>query len=182
MKKLNQIEPFSAEVEITEYHPYDPNLPLVFLELQRIIQNVLPEVKIEHVGSSSIPGVGGRNAIDIVIPAEDPEQGTIRRQLLKLGFQVSPFKHFMPLLVGGIEFEGKVYTILLYVISSRSQVITGWITFRDYMRTHPGDARSYALLKQQTVAAGKRDGWSYQRAKTPFLESIMKKLGAGIPG
>ena len=179
---MNKIKSFTSQSDTTEYHPYDPNLPAVFLEIKGLIEEALPNVKVEHVGSSSIPGVGGRNAIDIVIPAAKAEEPAIRQGLQGLGFQDSPFKHFLPLMVGVIAHEGKDYTILLYVISQDSEVYTGWIAFRNYMRTHPEDSHSYDELKQQSIAAGKVDGWSYQKAKTPFLVSITEKIAKSTQG
>ena len=159
-----------------EYHPYDTNLPIVFAELRRLLQEELPTLQIEHVGSSSIPGVGGRNAIDIVILAAEANQADIKQHLYDLGFEDSPFRHFLPLLVGAIVFQNNDYPILLYVLSPDSDVYRGWITFRDYLRAHPEDAQEYNTLKQQIIAAGNIEGRHYQQAKTPFLISMMAKI------
>lgn len=173
MKSIKSIATSSYTVD---YHPYDANLPAVFNEVKRLIQQALPDVRVEHVGSSSISGVGGRNAIDIVIPAVASDQAAIKSHLATLGFQDSPWQHFLPLLVGAVVFQAKEYTILLYVLPPDSDVYTGWITFRDYMRTHPEDARAYDLMKQQTIADGKVQRGQYQQAKTPFLVSMMAKI------
>ena len=173
---MNPIKNLSSYSDTAEYHPYDANLPMAFNEVKRLIQEVLPDIQVEHVGSSSIPGVGGRNVIDMVIPAADPDQAAIKHHLYALGFQDSPFRHFLPLLVGVIAFQGHGYPILLYVLSPESEVYADWITFRDYMRAHAEDAQAYDTVKQQAIAAGKVEGGRYQQAKTPFLISVMAKI------
>ncbi len=83
MKSIRSIATSSYTVD---YHPYDANLPAVFNEVKRLIQQALPDARVEHVGSSSIPGVGGRNAIDIVIPTAVSDQAAIKSHLATLGF------------------------------------------------------------------------------------------------
>lgn len=114
--------------------------------------------------------------IDMVIPAETQDQPFVKQHLLALGFQDSPFQHFLPLLVGTVSDHGKEYTILLYVITSDSDIYRGWIMFRDYMRTHSEDAQAYDTVKKQTIAAGNVEVQRYQQAKTPFLVSIREKI------
>src|SRR5262249_42926304 len=126
---MKPIKSISTLSDTTDYHPYDANLPAVFNEIKHLIQQVLPNIQVEHVGSSSIPGVGGRNVIDMVIPAVDPEQMAIKHHLYALGFQDSPFQHFLPLLVGAVAWQGNDYSILLYVIPPNLDIYKGWITF-----------------------------------------------------
>lgn len=173
MKQIKQITTFS---ETVHYHPYEGNLPVVFEEIKNIIRTKLPHVHVEHVGSSSIPGVGGRNVIDMAIAAQEADQVVIKNQLCDLGFQDSPFEHYLPLLVGAFDFRGKEYAILLYVVQPDSDVYQGWIMFRDHMRVHPEDAQAYDQVKRQNIAAGLGEGGRYQEAKTPFLVSMMERI------
>jgi GrpB-like predicted nucleotidyltransferase (UPF0157 family) len=173
---MTQIKSMNRLSNTVQYHPYDPNLPAVFDKVKSLIQQALPAVQVEHVGSSSIPGVGGRNVIDMVIPAENQDQPSVKQHLLALGFQNSPFQHFLPLLVGVVSDHGQEYTILLYVIPPDSDIYRGWITFRDYMRTHSEDAQAYDTVKQQTIASGNVEVRRYQQAKTPFLVSMTEKI------
>jgi GrpB-like predicted nucleotidyltransferase (UPF0157 family) len=169
-----------------EYHPYDPRLPEVFDAVKSIIQQALPlattgGAQVEHVGSSSIPGIGGRNVVDIVIPAAEPEQAAIKHGLHALGFQDNPFRHFLPLLVGVLPYQERDYTLLVYVLAPESEIYTGWVAFRDHMRRHPEDAQAYDALKQQIVAEGAVGGGRYQQAKTSFLVSIAEKIQRPTP-
>src|SRR5258706_1975255 len=177
---MNMIKKVTTFSNAAEYHPYDTNLSAVFEQIKNIIQQPLPGIQVEHVGSSSIPGVGGRNVIDIAIPTIDLDQTSIKDQLKALGFQDAPFRHFLPILIGSVSHQSKEYAILLYVLSLDLDVYKDWIIFRDFMRTHPDDAHAYDQVKQETIAAGKINGANYQQAKTPFLVSTMKKIKMSV--
>ncbi len=161
---------------LVDYQPYDPALPEVFRQVKQLVQKAAGAVVVEHIGSSSIPGMGGRNVLDVAVPVDAEEIPCIRRKLCTLGFQESPFPHYLPLLVGRIDYHEKRYPILLYLLPSESGVYQDWIAFRDYMRTHPETARAYDEVKQRAVAEGETGGEDYQKAKTPFLESISKEI------
>ena len=63
---------------VVQYHTYDPRLPDVFEKIRRLVQASAEPVSVEHVGSSSIPGLGVRNALDIAIAAPEAQQPQIR--------------------------------------------------------------------------------------------------------
>jgi GrpB-like predicted nucleotidyltransferase (UPF0157 family) len=86
------------------------------------------------------------------------------------------------LLVGQIDHQNENYQILLYVISPESSVLADWLSFRDYMRGHPEDARAYCAAKQEAVAKAETGGVDYQEAKTPFLASVSAMNRTGFPG
>ena len=161
---------------VVEYHTYDSRLPNVFEQIKRMIQATAGPVLVEHVGSSSIPGVGGRNLLDIAVPAPESQHADIRKAMYALGFEDSAFPHYLPLLVGQLAHESTNYQILLYVVSPESPVLAGWLRFRDHMRSHSEDAQAYCTAKQEAVASGKAEGRDYQEAKNPFLTVISAKL------
>lgn len=173
---MSEIKNLNEVIKNTTYTPYDTNLPDVFNQIKQIIQNKLPDVDVEHVGSSSITGIGGRNAIDIAIPADEIEHESIKSKLYEIGFNDSPWQHYIPLLVGTIDYQNKNYKILLYVISPESPVFKGWIMYRNYMRKHPEDAKQYDQVKQDVINSGSTATNDYQRDKTPFILSMIKKI------
>jgi GrpB-like predicted nucleotidyltransferase (UPF0157 family) len=177
MKPVHSMKTASGDAPyLVQYHPYDPRLPDVFAKVKDLVQAAAGPVSVEHVGSSSIPGLGGRNALDIAVPATKAQQTGVKSKLYEIGFEDSPFPHFLPLLVGEIIHEGTSYQILLYVVSPDSTVLADWLKFRDHMRTHPEDAQAYAAVKQEAIAKGKSEGDDYQEAKNPFLLDLSAKL------
>jgi GrpB-like predicted nucleotidyltransferase (UPF0157 family) len=174
------IQPFQSRGEsesyALHYEPYDEALPSVFADVKLLIQNIADHVTVEHVGSTSIPGIGGRNVLDVVIPLSEQNQPALRQALYALGFEDSPFPHYLPLLVGRRQHGDKQYPILLYLVSPGSTVFRDWLRFRNHMRTHPDDAKAYDAVKRHVLASGRVDGEHYQEAKSPFLASMSAKL------
>ena len=66
--------------------------------------------------------------------------------------------------------------MLLYIMPEGSEIFRGWLAFRAYMRQHPEEIQNYVEVKKKAIEEGKTDGWSYQQAKTPYLESLVKKM------
>ena len=170
------INSFGTGSDETDYQPYDINLPEVFKSLQALILDAIPGVSVDHIGSSSIPEVGGRNVIDIAIPTTGENNDIIKMKIKNLGFEDSPFPHYLPLLVGSILIKGKQYFILLYIISPENQIYKDWISFRDYMRTNSKDAKEYDRIKKKAIEEGNINGDSYQKIKSPFIQKIISKI------
>lgn len=159
------------------YQDYDEQYPQVFAEVVKAIQAVLPSAHIEHVGSTSIPGLGGRNVLDIVVAAEPARHDEMESKLVRIGFVKSPFTHFLPMLTRSMRCHDQDYPVLLYLLPEEHDIYQGWIAFRTYMQQHPEEVQRYAEVKQRAIAEGKTDPASYQQAKTPYLESLVKRIG-----
>jgi len=158
------------------FEDYDPGYPAAFERLVERIRSVLPIVRIEHVGSTSIPGLGGRRVLDVVIPAETAEHERIRATLLELGFADFPWAHVKPMLRGAVQHGGVDYPILLYILAPDHEYVRGWIAFREHMRRHPEEAERYAEVKRAAIYGGSTDPWSYQQAKAPYLEDLWERI------
>ncbi len=161
---------------VMTYQDYDEQYPQVFAEVVKAIETVLPSSHIEHVGSTSIPGLGGRNVLDIVVVAEPARHAEMESKLVRIGFVKSPFSHFLPMLTKSIRSHDQDYPILLYLLPEEHEIYQGWIAFRKYMQQHLEEIQRYAEVKKRAIAEGKTDPASYQQAKTAYLESLVKHI------
>jgi len=57
------------------FEEYDPAYPSVFAEVVTRIRDALPDVRAEHTGSTSVPGLGGLPAPDMVVVADAGNPG-----------------------------------------------------------------------------------------------------------
>jgi GrpB-like predicted nucleotidyltransferase (UPF0157 family) len=171
-----EIKPFGEGMENAIYAPYDSKLPMIFGEIKKAILKKNSAVSVEHVGSTSIPGMGGRNVLDIAVLCQLQIQSTIIEWLKQIGFKESPFKHYLPLLVASTVWKEKKYFILVYVLSPDNQIYKDWIIFRNYMRQHPQEIEAYIELKKHIVAEGKTRDSEYQKAKNAFLHNLLAKI------
>ncbi len=155
---------------------YDDRYPGAVDCLAESLRSMLPTIRVEHVGSTAVPGLGGRRVLDVVIPAATEEHDRLRSTLLGLGFVDFPFAHIQPLLQGTVRYANEEYPVLLYLLPPDHPYLRGWIACRDYLRGHPDEARRYAEVKRRAIADGQTAPWSYQQAKTPYLEELVKKI------
>ena len=166
-----------GRVIIVDYHPQWPEL---FEELRAPVVAALGElvVIVEHVGSTAVPGLAAKPIIDmdVVVPsiADIPE--AIRR-LAILGYV-----HRGDLGITGREAftspAGKPRHHL-YVCTLESEELRRHRSFRDYLLTHPDDARAYGALKRAAARRFAEDRAAYNEAKTRFVEAVLQRAASG---
>jgi len=133
---------------------------------------------IEHVGSTSVPGLAAKPTIDmdvVVLSAADLPL-TIER-LAALGYQ-----HLGNLGIEGREaFESPSGRLAhhLYVCIRGSVALTNHLTVRDYLRQNSDAAAKYGLLKRRLAKQYPTDATQYVEGKTDFLLGVLRE--AGLP-
>lgn len=160
----------------SKLHPYNLQYPKIYQKIKDLITQLLPNLEIEHIGSTAIPSIYSKSIIDILIPCLQADFSYIISQLKNLGFQTTPFKNIpedRPMLVAGINYKQKFYNIHLHLTPRNSEVHLDNIYFRDQLRQNPKLAKKYERIKKETVAAGKVEPTEYNLAKSPFIKSVL---------
>jgi GrpB-like predicted nucleotidyltransferase (UPF0157 family) len=152
---------------------YDPTWPAKFELHRAIIAKALSDValQIEHIGSSSVPGLAAKPIIDILVVVEDStEESTYLPQLDAVGYLLRVREpdwndHRM--------LRTPERDVHVHVYSAGCREIERSLTFRERLRTNAGDRRRYEATKR---ALAKRD-WphmnAYANAKTEVIEDII---------
>lgn len=156
---------------------YDPSWPVLFGEMRAKLTDALGDlgVSIEHVGSTAVPGLAAKPILDIDVllrSAEDLPLAIAR--LAALGY-----RHQGDLGIAGREaFATPPGTPPhhLYVCRPDSPAFRRHILFRDYLRTHPAEARAYADLKRRLAAQFPDDRVAYTEGKSEFVTAILRRL------
>ena len=157
---------------------YDPSWPEVFAGEAKAIRQALGNVLvgIEHVGSTAIPGLASKPVIDIVASVTSLAAGTALVPALEaLGYDCRgengiPGRLFFR--KGLIEFKR---THHLHLVEAGHEQWESMLAFRDYLRSHPGNARRYEELKR-TLAVKFRDNRSaYTNGKADFVQAVLAK-------
>lgn len=133
----------------------------------------------DHVGSTSVPGLGGRPVLDVVLVAPRAEQDRIITELHGLGLVEDTHAWSKPMLTGVIEHDDHVYPARLYVLPGDHELRRGFLAIRDRLRRDPQEAARYAAIKRDAIDAGHTTVWAYQQAKTPYLQQLAGSDGAG---
>jgi GrpB-like predicted nucleotidyltransferase (UPF0157 family) len=133
-------------------------------------------IGIEHVGSTSVPGLEAKPIIDIDVVIEDMTCfPAIIERLNHVGFD-----HEGNLGVEGREafkrrFNDGFMPYHLYVCPKDSRGYREHIAFRDYLRSHPDASREYERIKQEFARLYPHDIDSYLNGKNHFIKEILKK-------
>jgi GrpB-like predicted nucleotidyltransferase (UPF0157 family) len=163
----------------SEYHEYDENAREVFAIIKRMIQEHLPEIEMEHTGSTSI-GIGGKNIVDALIVCKRNRFAEVLTGLEAIGFQESPFENIpedRPLRVGAIVYQRKHWLLHIHLTNSGSSDHRDILFFRNYLCANREAAKSYARIKREAVARGRVEATEYNNEKAGFILRILKKQG-----
>jgi GrpB-like predicted nucleotidyltransferase (UPF0157 family) len=157
-------------------HPYDPAWPARYRLARRAIVAALAGlgVRVEHVGSTAVPGLAARDGVDILIGLRDmADAEACVERLLALGYQY----HFSK--PDWVHLSGNGHKLHLSPIASAA-----WddlVRFRDHLRAHPETAAAYQRLKQELARAHGPDGLAYVQGKTAFVRAVLDQARAGGP-
>ena len=158
---------------------YDPRWPEQFEVLGRRIATALGPLAsaVEHVGSTAVPGLAAKPIlyIDGLLHAAADLPEAIQH-LGTLGYE-----HRGDLGVPGREaFRPPPDDIPhhLYVLGPESREYIRHITFRNHLRRNPQDALDYERLKRALAREYRNNREVYNRAKTEFVEAILRKAHA----
>src|SRR5215203_4943048 len=166
-------------------HQPDPNAPEVAGRLIALIATRWPATPAEHVGSSAVPGLHGKNIIDLLLAAEPPQIPAITQALLELGFQPQvpvAFPATRPMLWGAFRYGSTDYRVHVHVVPASSPEVAAMRGFRDALRADPLLRRRYAALKRAIVAGGPIDPVAFTKAKHDWIVATLDQLGLVSPG
>jgi putative glutamine amidotransferase len=153
---------------------YDPAWPQMFKEEAAAIRAALGSVaeRVEHVGSTAVPGLAGKPVIDIQVSVErmvPRERFVVPLEALGYEFVADPtdaeHEYFKK------DVEG-VRTHQIHVCPVGSEWERRHLAFRDYLKTHPEDSARYGELKRGLAKQHPNDVMAYVDAKTPFIREL----------
>jgi GrpB-like predicted nucleotidyltransferase (UPF0157 family) len=162
----------TARVQVV---PYDDAWAALFeAEAAQIRAALGSELRvIEHIGSTSVPGLAAKPVIDIAISLESLDDLAVA--LESLGYRYVPkFEEELP---NRRYFTRGDYHVHAY--EQEHEEFMDYVRFRDYLRTHPEDAQAYGDLKLALAAEFIDDRAGYQAAKAPYVARLVAALRRG---
>jgi GrpB-like predicted nucleotidyltransferase (UPF0157 family) len=166
------------EIEVVDY---DPRWPELFdQEAERLRATLDPSliIGLEHFGSTAVPNLSAKPIIDILIAVRSlaDAQASFVEGLRKLDYVCwaeNPKTDRM-FFVKGMPPFGPRRTHHVHVTEIHGEM---WqrLAFRDWLRAHPDEARSYGQLKRRLAAEHSTDREAYTDAKSVWIDSLMRK-------
>ena len=135
-------------------------------------------LRIEHVGSTSVPGLSAKPIIDIDVVIRDE---SVLEEAVRM-LETIGYRHEGNLGIEGREafrYDGKDHLQKhhLYVCTQDSAELKRHIAFRDYLRSHPEAVREYSRIKEEGAVLYPDDIEKYIGHKSPFIERIYREIG-----
>lgn len=156
---------------------YDPAWPSRFETEERRLATALGEVavRIEHVGSTSVPGLAAKPIVDIdvYVRAIDPME-PYRAPLEALGYVLQLDPEFPDLHFFGYPAD-RPRRFHVHVAEIGSRHMIRHLAVRDYLRAQPDVARDYAELKRSLTRACPGDHDAYVAGKAAFMATLERR-------
>ncbi len=152
------------------FKEYSEEYPLFFHKEKERILDLVGDVPIEHIGSTAVPGLGGKGILDIAV-----------------GVPAVEFPRYKELLESYYEFRDVASTderlffrkdygfgrVHIHLTDINSEDWDNALKFRDYLREHLGAVSEYSRIKQEAVNVAKGEGDVYRKYKEAFIEKII---------
>jgi 5-(carboxyamino)imidazole ribonucleotide synthase len=172
------IGPYERQTAVV--HEWDPRTEVVARRVGELVRERRPDLAVEHIGSTAVPGLPGKGIVDLSIQTEPGDIPAVVAILYDLGFQPQPgpdpWPPTRPMPVGAYDYDGERFRIHLHV-----QPVGGDfprdIAFRDALRSDPELKRQYTELKRGITKGGPVDGFRYTHSKTTWILDVYKQLG-----
>jgi GrpB-like predicted nucleotidyltransferase (UPF0157 family) len=158
--------------EITIFD-YDSSWPSKFERHAQIIAAGLGNValRIEHVGSTSVPGLAAKPIIDmLVVVANSADEWAYRSGLETAGYVLRVRE---PAWNEHRMFRTPEKDVQVHIFSAGCQEIERLLTFRDRLRKNADDKSRYEKTKRMLAANQWPDMNAYAQAKTEVIESVI---------
>jgi GrpB-like predicted nucleotidyltransferase (UPF0157 family) len=173
-------EPLGLDSGTVRVVPYDAAWPALFeAEAERIAAAVreggLPPLAVEHVGSTSVPGLAAKPILDLLagrspaVPLDGYVAALEAAGYAYRGENGLPGRHYFV--------RGEPRSRHLHLVELGGAHWRRHLAFRDALRARPALAAGYAALKHDLAARHASDREAYTNAKTAFVERVLKAAG-----
>ncbi|MFV3306135.1 GrpB family protein [Pseudomonas sp. NY15181] len=168
----------NADEDRVEVVAADPCWAQRFVEEAESIRGALqlPDLAIEHIGSTAVPGLDAKPIIDmLLLPPPGFDRSSLVEPLERLGYQYwrenpNPGRMFF---VKGMPPFGNGRTHHIHLMESHE--VQSRLAFRDWLRAQPDDARRYADVKRELARRFPTDREAYTDGKGEVIAQILRR-------
>jgi GrpB-like predicted nucleotidyltransferase (UPF0157 family) len=173
---IDQRIPLNGPIHLVQH---DPEWGSQYARLEARIRGVLGETAclIEHVGSTSVPGLAAKPVIDIILVVPDSaDESSYLPALQGAGFvlrirEPDWFQHRL--------FKARDAKCNLHVFSDGCEEVDRMLTFRDWLKRNDADRQLYEKTKRQLATRTWRHTQDYADAKSEVVRAILSRAATG---
>jgi GrpB-like predicted nucleotidyltransferase (UPF0157 family) len=149
---------------------YDASWPARFEAERARVQRALGAraIRIEHIGSTAVPGLAAKPIIDLLVTVEDPDDDAeLAPALTAAGYELRVREP------GHRMFRTPERDVHVHVWSDADAEVIRHLRFRDQLRRSAEDRHAYERLKRELAGREWPDMNHYADAKAPAIEAIL---------
>jgi GrpB-like predicted nucleotidyltransferase (UPF0157 family) len=169
---VGDLPEYNTTIQLAEY---DPDWPRLYEhEAARIRGALGPKaLRIEHVGSTSVPGLAAKPLVDIVLVVADTrDEDAYVPPLEAAGYVLSIrepdwFEHRL--------FKGPDTNVNVHTFSEGCDEVDRMVAFRDWLRTHDDDRDLYLAAKRELAGREWKYVQNYADAKSAVVREILTR-------
>ncbi len=155
-------------------YPYSKEFPKIFEEEKNKICKVIKNCEIHHIGSTAVPGLGGKGIIDIMLGIDHwKEAEGVVEKLKQIGFT-----HVHPKENGRIFLSDKKESTIgnfhIHIVKKGSKAYKEILAFRDYLRKNKKEIEKFYKLKLKWHQESKGNRKRYNELKEKYVKEILK--------
>ena len=175
---VGEVQPLTAPIEIAEY---DPRWPQLYRREEARIREALGArlARIEHAGSTSVPGLAAKPVIDILLEVPDSSREDEYVPSLEAAGYVLRIRE--PEWFEHRLFKGPDTNVNLHAFTAGCEEVDAMLRFRDHLRENEDDRRRYEQAKRDLAAQPWKHVQQYADAKTGVVRDILARASARKP-
>jgi GrpB-like predicted nucleotidyltransferase (UPF0157 family) len=158
-----------------ELHSYDDRWVGLYLDHRRQILNALVQanVGVEHIGSTSVPGLAAKPIIDIVVTVDDiTAEENYLDSLLLAGYELRTREP------GHRLVRTPARDVHVHIYEQGDPAVVEYLLLRDWLRSNSDDRALYESTKRSLLRSRWDDMNAYADAKTDVILAIKARARA----
>lgn len=165
--------------------PYSTDWPGLFAAIRDELVSVCAptRVAVEHIGSTSVPGLAAKPVIDVLLGA--PSLADIAAQIPALrdcGYAYVPkYERELPMRRYFVKSPAASLRVHLHGVERDSRSWREYLAFRDTLRADATLRAQYDTLKLHLAEAHALDKAAYSAAKGPFIQAVVARMSLDSP-
>jgi GrpB-like predicted nucleotidyltransferase (UPF0157 family) len=157
--------------------PYSPNWPTQFRAIREDLLAVFTPlvVIIEHIGSTSVPGLAAKPVIDVLLGARSLSDIESKiKPLNEIGYSYVPkYEREIPTRRYFVKSLATSLRVHLHAVEIDSRIWQEHLAFRNALRGDANLRSEYQALKLRLAAEFANDKSAYTAAKGPFIQAVI---------
>ena len=149
-------------------------------QIAGLIGRYLPSLRVEHVGSTAVPGCAGRGIVDLLIACPEADAEKVNLLLGRLGFHpggAALFPPHPPPYQGAWVHDGDPFLLHVHVLPAAAAEVDSIRFLLSCLRADGELARAYVQHKRAIISSGVTDAAEYRPPKGRVLQD-----GPGLTG